>query len=134
MVSVLKRFTRVTTAATLIALFALPAPLMSQDHVVAPSDLQKEMVAATQNRQRNAETLTNFLTTPAAEKALKTAHLDATRVKSAVATLSDKEMADLAARANKAQTDFAAGRISDRDLLLILVGIAALILIIVAVR
>lgn len=107
---------------------------MSQDHVVAPSDLQKEMVAATQNRQRNAETLTNFLTTPAAEKALKTAHLDATRVKSAVATLSDKEMADLAARANKAQTDFAAGRISDRDLLLILVGIAALILIIVAVR
>ena len=38
------------------------------------------------------------------------------------------------ARANKAQADFAAGNLSDRDLIIILIAVAALILIIVAVR
>jgi hypothetical protein len=55
-------------------------------------------------------------------------------VKNAVAQLNDQELAQLASRANKAQSDFAAGRLSDRDLIIILVCIAALILIIVAVR
>jgi len=40
----------------------------------------------------------------------------------------------LASRVQKAQTDFAAGRLSDRDLIIILVAVAVLILIIVAVR
>jgi hypothetical protein len=51
-----------------------------------------------------------------------------------VSFLSDQELARLAVRSETAQKDFAAGRISDRDLLIILVGIAALILVIVAVR
>jgi hypothetical protein len=55
-------------------------------------------------------------------------------VKKAVASLSDAELAQLASRAQKAQADFAAGHLSDRDLIIILVVIAALILIIVAVR
>ena len=46
-------------------------------------------------------------------------------VKKAVAGLSDEELAQLASRANKAQADFAAGSIGDRDLLIILVCIAA---------
>jgi hypothetical protein len=56
------------------------------------------------------------------------------QVKHAVSTLSDAELAQLATRADKAQADFAAGTLSDRDLIIILVAIAALILIIVAVR
>ena len=55
-------------------------------------------------------------------------------MKKAVAGLSDEELAHLASRAQKAQADFAAGNMGDRDLLIILVCIAALILIIVAVR
>jgi hypothetical protein len=43
-------------------------------------------------------------------------------------------MAELSARSEKAQADFAAGRISDRDLIIILIAIVALILIIEAVR
>ena len=60
--------------------------------------------------------------------------MDAQQVKNAVAQLDDQELAQLAARANKAQSDLAAGSLSDRDLIIILVCIAALILIIVAVR
>jgi hypothetical protein len=65
---------------------------------------------------------------------LKAAHTDPEQVKKAVASLSDTELAQLASRAQKAQADFAAGHLSDRDLIIILVVIAALILIIVAVR
>ena len=51
-----------------------------------------------------------------------------------MSSLSDEEVAQLASRAEKAQADFAAGRMSDRDLIVIILGILALILIIIAVR
>ena len=65
---------------------------------------------------------------------MKTAHMDPVQVTTAVASLSDAQLAQLAARSQKAQADFAAGSMSNRDLLIIIVAIAALILIIVAVR
>jgi hypothetical protein len=65
---------------------------------------------------------------------MEAAQINPERVEAAMSTLSDEELARLASRADKLDQDFAAGRINDRDLLIILVGIAALILIIVAVR
>lgn len=134
MQSVLMRVARVAIACALIGVFGVPTPLLAQTHVVSPADLQKQAAEASQTRQKNVDSLSRFLGSSQAEKALKTAQLDPTRVKTAVASLSDAELEKLSARANQAQSDFAAGRISDRDLLLILVGIAALILIIVAVH
>jgi hypothetical protein len=91
-------------------------------------------VAATQARRQNIETIQQFFSSTAAQKALKSAHMDPQRVTEAVSGLSDEELARLASRASKAQADFAAGKLSDRDLIIILIAIAALILIIVAVR
>jgi hypothetical protein len=51
-----------------------------------------------------------------------------------VRQLSKEDLAQLSARSEKAQKDFAAGTLSDRDLLIILVAIAVIVLIIVAVR
>ena len=118
----------------MVVFFAFPSNLAAQAHVVSPADLQKETIAASQTRQRNLETVTQFLSSPRAQKGLKSAHMDPMQVKTAVSSLSDQELAQLASRSTKAQADFAAGRIDDRDLLIILVAIAALILIIVAVR
>lgn len=134
MASVLKRLVRATAACALIGAFVVPTPVLAQSHVVSPADLQKHATEASQARHKNVENLTKFMASPGSEKALKAAQMDPAQVKIAVASLSDAELANLSARADKAQADFAAGRISDRDLLLILVGIAALILIIVAVR
>jgi hypothetical protein len=125
---------RTLMAGVLALFFAFPSNLAAQAHVVSPADLQKEAMAASQARQRNLETVTQFLSSPRAQKALRSAHMDPTQVKTAVSSLSDQELAQLASRSTKAQADFAAGRIDDRDLLIILVAIAALILIIVAVR
>jgi hypothetical protein len=130
----LKQSARVVTACILATIFAVPPSLFAQAHVVSPADLQEARLTATQLRQHNLETVRQFVSSEVAQKALKSAHLDPERVKNAVSTLSDQELAQLAARADKAQADFAAGTLSDRDLIIIILAIAALILIIVAVR
>jgi len=134
MVSYVRQFVRVLTACVLVSWFAIPPSAVAQTHVVSPAELQKQAVAATQTRQHNLEAVRQFLSSPAAEKSLRAAHMDPAQVKTAVSTLSDQEVAQLASRAQKAQADFAAGTLSDRDLILIILGIAVLVLIIVAVR
>ena len=134
MPSLMRQFVRVLTACTLAVVFVIPQDAFAQNHVVSLAELQGATVASTQARQRNVETIREFVSSPTAEKALRCAHLDATQVKNAVSRLNDQELTQLASRASKAQADFAAGTLSDRDLIIILVAIAALILIIVAVR
>jgi hypothetical protein len=121
--------------ASLLALsFFVPADVVAQNHVVSSADLRKEAVAASQTRQQNLEAVQRLLFTPAGEKAMRSASIDPQQVKTAVVTLNDEELAQLAARANKAQADFAAGDLSQREILWIILAIAVLVLIIVAVR
>ncbi len=124
------------TAVFLATTFNVPQPLLAQSagHVVSPSDLQKAVTDASQSRQQNLDTLRGFLSSDQARQAIESAHMKPQQVTSAVAGLNDEELAQLASRASKAQSDFAAGSIGNHDLLLILVLLAALILIIVAVR
>ncbi len=128
-----RRYLQLVAAIFLFAVFVVPQ-LAAQSHVVSPADLQNEAVSATQTRQQNIDSLTNALAAPKVQKAMKAAQLDPAQVKTAVSSLSNAELAQFASRANNAQNDFAAGRIDDHDLLLILVAVAALILIIVAVH
>jgi len=131
-----KQSLRAVTACVLVTIFAIPQTLFAQAaaHVVSSAELQKAAVDASRVRQQNLETLKEFFSSEKAQQALKAAHTDPERVKNAVASLSDAELAQLASRAHRAQADFAAGKLSDRDLIIILVAIAALILVIVAVR
>lgn len=132
--SIRRQFTRSLTSCVLIPLLGLSSSLPAQTHVVTPAELQRELAAVASARRYNTEVLTEALSSPRTEKAFKYAGIDPVRVKTAVSSLNDQELARLAARSETAKKDFAAGRISDRDLLIILVGVAALILIIVAVR
>lgn len=131
-----RQLARALTTTVLVAAFAVPSTLVAQDsdHLITPSQLQQSAVNASRARQQNVETLQKFFSSSEAQKALESAHMKPQEVKKAVAGLSDQELAQLAQRANKAQSDFAAGNMSDHDLLLILILIAALILIIVAVH
>jgi acyl-CoA synthetase (AMP-forming)/AMP-acid ligase II len=131
-----KQFVRALTACVLATIFAVPQNLLAQatQHLVSPSELQKAAVDASRVRQQNLDTLKEFFSSERAQRALKAAHTDPEQVKKAVASLSDAELAQLASRVQKAQADFAAGNLSDRDLIIILILIAGLILIIVAVH
>jgi hypothetical protein len=132
----LLKFAPSFTAAVLVLVLAAPRPLLAQaaPHVVSPGDLAKSAVEASQTRQQNIDTLNRFLGSDQARQAMQSTHVDRQKVTKAVSGLSDEELAQLAARANKAQTDFAAGSLSDRDLIVIVLLVVALILIIVAVR
>ncbi len=125
---------RILTAAALA--FAVPQAVFAQttQHVVSPLELQKAGQDATNARQQNIDSLRSFLGSSQAQQALQNAHMNPIEVQKAIAGLNDQDLTQLAARANKAQSEFAAGSMDDRDLLIILVAIAALILIIVAVR
>lgn len=133
---VLKQSSRVAVAFILAAVFTLPQNLLAETatHLVSPSDLQQAAVKASTARQQNRDAVQQFVSSEAAQKALRSAHVDPQQVKNAVSTLDDAELAQLASRVHKAQTDFAAGTLSDRDLIIIIVAVAVLILIIVAVR
>jgi len=111
-----------------------PGAALAQDHVVSPGEIQKDAAGTSAARQQHVQQLDGFLSSKEAQQALKPAHMDPQEVKTAVRELDDEDLARLSARAEKAQREFAAGKISDRDLLIILVAVAALILIIVAVR
>ena len=131
-----KQCVRVLAACVLVAVFSVPQDLLAQttQHVVSPSEMQKAVTDASQARQKNLDTLTEFFSSERAERAFKAAHTNPEQVKKAVAGLSDDELAQLSSRAQTAQADFAAGHLSDRDLIIILIAIAGLILIIVAVH
>jgi hypothetical protein len=126
-------FRTLTFAALFALLAATPAlraqPTSSDDHLVSPTQLQQQVQAASAARQANIDSLTHFLSTPTAEKAMRDAKIDPAQVKTAIPTLSDQELASLSQRATQAQHDFAASALSNQTLLIIILVLVAVILI-----
>jgi CHASE3 domain sensor protein len=121
---------RAFVALLLVTVF--PALSMAEtNHVVSQSDLQHQLVEASQLRTQNIQKVEQFLSTDAAAQAMSSARVNAQQVKSAVPSLSDQELARLAARADTAQTAFAAGNLGTRDIAIVVLGIVVIILIIV---
>jgi hypothetical protein len=122
---------------TLILVLAWPCDIFSQalaeDHLVSPEALQQQIVNSSATRQQNISAVKGFLSSPTAERAMRDAKIDPVQVRTAIPTLSDEELANLAARSTDAQQRFSAGLISTTMLLLIIV-IVAVIIIVAAVR
>lgn len=126
---------RPTLVWVLTLLCLIPTGLAAETaHVVSSSELQFQAASASQTRQENIARVGTFLSSPAARDALKKAHLDSQKIQTAVPELNDQELAQLSARAEQAQKDFAAGYLSTRDIALIILGVALVILIIVIAR
>src|SRR5437588_10125847 len=87
-----KDVARSLTAAVLVAVFAMPNDAVSQaaPHLVSPSDLTKATVDSSQQRQRNIDTLDRFISSPKAQQALESAHIDSQQMKKRVSGLSDE--------------------------------------------
>jgi hypothetical protein len=127
------RFLRLGLAAA--AMLSLPAALVAQQptaqdsHIVSPAQLQQQMQSASAARQKHIDTLTGFLSTSMAVRAMKSRGIDPVQVKNAIPNLSNAELASLSARATRAQQDFAAGNLSNNTLLIIILVLVAVILI-----
>ena len=105
-----------------------------KEHAVSAQDLRNDVRKASADRQANDAAIRALLSTEQGQKALKSTGADFTKVNQAVSQLSDEDAARLAAQSRIVQKDIAAGNFSDRDILIVIVCIAALVLIIVAVR
>lgn len=129
---------RILTASLVCALtFLLQTPLLAaaqNHHVVPPAELQQATASAARTRQQNVDKVEKFFSSEQAEKALKSAHLDAVQIKKAVPTLNNQELARLASRADKAQKDFAAGALNNQQITYILIAIGAAVIVLIAVR
>ena len=128
--------TRGLMTATLLCLFLVPTLRAQQTarsnddaHVVSPTQMQQQVQTASAERQRNIETLTQFLSSPTAVHAMKSHQIDPAKVTSAIPNLSDAELAELSARASHAQQAFAAGTLDNNTLLIIILVLVAVILI-----
>ncbi len=108
--------------------------ILAQTHIVSQADIHNDLINAAQTRQKNLEKTRRLFSSDETGKALEAAQISPEKVDAAISTLSDNELARLASRADKLDQDFAAGRLSDRDLLIVILGVAALLLIIVAAR
>lgn len=107
-----------------------PGQNTNQDtHLVTPQQLQQQVQSSTATRQKQIEDLNQFLSTPLAQKAMKDSKVDPVQVKTAIPSLSDAELADLSARADRAQHDFSAGVLGTTALLLIILIIVVIILV-----
>jgi len=126
------RLIRISAASLLAAIFLVPQNLAAEVHVVSPSELEQQALSLSREREKNLEIVNRFFSSPTAAKAMGMVHADPNQVKVGVSRLSDPELARLAERAQKAQADFAAGNITDRDLLVILIAALVLVVIILA--
>ena len=75
--------------------------------------------------------LDNFFSSDRARNALKSANIDYQQVRSAIRMLSDQDLANISARAQRSQKDFAAGSLTHIELLYILMAAVIIILVIV---
>jgi hypothetical protein len=119
--------------AALAFLLACPSGIFAQSaaeqHLVSPQALQQQAQSVSQAREQNIRTVTEFLNTPTADRAMRDAHFDPIQVRTAIPTLSDQELSDLASRASNAQQQFSAGSLSQSMLTLIIVLVAVIIIV-----
>lgn len=120
--------------AALFVAAELPARAQGQQHVVSLGELRKDAALPAETRQANEEAVRTLLSSDQGQKALKSAKLDYRKVDRAIGQLSDEDLAKLAERSRQAQSDFAAGRISDRDMLWIIVIALGIIILALVLR
>jgi hypothetical protein len=131
----------------LIYVLLLLAPVLSQSalanaqqaaepapHVVSPAQLQQDLASSAAKRRANVAALQDFLSTPSARRALKSAGMNYEVLRHAVPLLSSQELARLSARADRAQRRFEAGALNNQQLTYIIIALATAVIIIVIVK
>ena len=98
------------TLVALAALVVLAVPaVQAGEHLVSPGTAQQQLLDATGTRERNVAAVEAFVHSAQGSAALATVGLDASRVRAEIATLSDSELEEIAARASALNTDPVAG-------------------------
>jgi hypothetical protein len=114
---------------TLVA--SMPGLVFAGDHVVTRQSVDSRLSEAAASRLADLATVGRTLDSPAARAAARQLGSDAGVLKASMASLSDRELRDLAVRAQALQSDPAAGLSSDVNTLLIVFLIVAIVIIVI---
>ena len=120
----------------LTAMIPVVSAAAAESHVVPLTELHQAAVASTEARGANLARVEHFFSSDVAQASLRAAKIDGDQVMKALPLLSDEELARLAARTDRLQTDFAAGALSNLHLtyIVIALGTAVLVLVLVEAR
>ncbi len=118
----------------LAATLAAPAGLRAGDHVVRAADIQKTIVAHAQERQGNLNRVQQFFASNQAARALENLPSVRRQIRHAISQLNDQELAQLAAKVDRAQRDFAAGALTNQQLTYIVIALATAVIILVIIE
>jgi len=130
----LKRCALILGFAAWVCLSGGAAKAQETQHVVSSGELHRDAARPAQTRHDNEQAVRSLLSSDAGKKALRSSGVEYSKVDKAVGQLSDEDLARLADRSRQAQNDFAAGNLSDRDLLWIILIIVAVLIVALAVR
>lgn len=130
-----KKISRAAVMALAAAVTAGPILAQQQaDHVVSLGELNRDAAGPAEARRANEAEIRHLFATVDGQKALKTANVEYAKIDRAVSSMSDEDVARISSRAREIDRDFAAGNLSDHDLLLILIIALIVIILIVVLR
>jgi hypothetical protein len=131
-----KKITRIAT--TLLAAAVTAGPMLAQSqtdqHVVSLGELNSAAAGLSETRRANEAEIRHLFASVDGEKALKTANVEYAKIDRAVSSMSDEDVARISDRARAIDRDFAAGNLTDHDLLVILIIALIVIILIVVLR
>jgi hypothetical protein len=113
---------------------SVPVGAQEKDHAVSQVQLRKDAEKAAETRRANDAAVRAMFATEKGREVLKSAGIDYQKIDQAIGQVNDEDLARMADQSREVQKDFAAGRFSDRDLIIMLLVAVGLILVIVAVR
>jgi hypothetical protein len=111
---------------------AVSARAQDKTHVISLGELNQESVRKVETRASDGSAVRELLSSERGRKALQSAHIEYKKVEKAISHLNDEELAKLALRSRKVEADFAAGRISNTLIVVIVAAVAALIILAVS--
>jgi hypothetical protein len=105
---------------------AAPAPSLSDGHLVDQSEVARRLLERAKTREERVKLFQEALATPEARQKARSMGADPDRLRAAVPHLTDRELADLSARAAQVK-DVAAGHHGGGNGALILIGVLLLV-------
>lgn len=132
--SLFESLVRSSIICCLVFTIASAAPLQAQSSIVQPSELRNALRNEAETRQKNLDQVKTFFESEPVRKALSATPMDSSRIQRAVSTLSPDELAQLAARTQKIQSDFAAGSLTNEQLTYIVIAIGTALIVLLLVK
>ena len=115
-------------------LLLLPFHSRAEEHVVPPEELGQIVSSASSVRQANSVKVDRLFASEQVRQSLASMRIDAEKVRAAASLLTDEELAELAARADRLDRDVAGGALTNQQLTYIVIALATAVIVLLIVE